>query len=130
MDEKKRVGFIPGVALLLAVLALVLISINAVKPTPSQETLEKAMDQKIKGLTTSIVNEIRNSDEISKRISANLLKRDLDNAVSSLTAYSSVAAPELAPDILALQNAIKSLTEKINAAAAPAPAPEPVAPKK
>ncbi len=130
MDEKKNVGFVPGLALILAVLALVMIAINGVKPTPTEEAMEQAINMKIEGLANSIVNEIRNSDEISKNVTTSLLKRDMDNLTASLNVFSGGANPELAPDILALQNAIKSLQEKLNAgpaptapAAAPTPAP-------
>ncbi len=128
MDEKKNVGFVPGLALILAVLALVMIAINGVKPTPTEEAMEQAINMKIEGLANSIVNEIRNSDEISKNVTTSLLKRDMDNLTASLNVFSGGANPELAPDILALQNAIKSLQEKLNAApapAAPAAAPTP-----
>ena len=43
-EEGKKVGFVPGLALLLSALALFLIGVNAITGTPSEETLEKMME--------------------------------------------------------------------------------------
>ena len=128
MDEKKNVGFIPGLALILAVLALVLISINAVKPTPTEETMEKAINAKIEALAKAVAAEVKAGDEVNRQVSNSLLKRDLENAAVSVNAFATTANPELAQEILNLQNAIKALQDRINGAPAPAAPAAPPAP--
>lgn len=113
MDEKKNVGFIPGLALLLAILALVLIAINAVNPTPTMEVLEKSMDTKIEAQANSLLMMVKNGDLIGNKIADQMLVRDLDNLSSSLANYSNKADKGLKADLEALQVSVEALKAKI-----------------
>ena len=53
-DDHKKIGFVPGIALLLSCLALFLIGVNAIRGTPSQETLEEMMATKFEVLSNQI----------------------------------------------------------------------------
>jgi len=126
MDEKKNVGFIPGLALILAALALVLISINAVKPTPSVEALEKSMDQKIQGVENAILAQVRSDDLVNSRFNRSMLKRDLANLEYTLDNLSKDAGEGLAADIAELKAAIKTMKLKLEGVkVTPAPEPKP-----
>lgn len=114
MDDKKNIGFVPGLALLLAVLALVLISINAVKPTPSVETLEKSMDKKIEGVNNSILAQVKSGDLVSGQVINKLFERDLVNLEVSLERFSAFTKPEMATDLDALKAAIMQVKAKLN----------------
>lgn len=115
MDEKKNVGFIPGLALLLAILALVLIAINAVNPTPTMEALEKAVDIKIEAQSKSILMMVKNGDIVGKKIADLTLVRDLDNLESSLVNYGNIADKKLKDDIQTLQASVEALKTRIMA---------------
>jgi len=143
MDEKKNVGFVPGLALLLAILALVLIAINAVNPTPTMEVLEKSMDTKIEAQANSLLMMVKNGDLIGNKIADQMLVRDLDNLSGSLANYGTKADKDLKAEIEALQVSVNALKAKIMQHGtvvdpapvkaeeeAPAPAPAEAAPAK
>jgi len=132
MDDKKNVGFIPGLALLLAVLALVLISYNATKPTPSEEALEKAMDVKIENLANTILNEVKNADVVDNRIAHTIFERDLKNFENSLANVGIANEPTLQTEVAAIKTALENLKAKmagkpVPTEEKPAAAPEPPA---
>jgi hypothetical protein len=110
VDEKKNVGFIPGLALILAALALVLISINAVKPTPSVEELEKAIDLKIASTNEALVAVVKNGDIVEKKVTQALFTRDVENLEATMAALAAngsddlkVELDKLAADLVALK---------------------------
>lgn len=128
VDDKKNVGFIPGLALILAALALVLISINAVKPTPTVEELEKAVDTKIAAVNDSILAIVKNGDIVTRKVNEALLLREIDDLKGSLDAVQTTAGDTaLAAEFDAIAKQLSALMIKINpTAAAPAPTKEPV----
>lgn len=132
MDEKKNIGFVPGLALLLSVLALVLIAINLVTPSPSEETLEQALDIKIQGLQNQIMQQFQyNLSEIGKS-RGKLVVSELRLAKEHLTDYAPMAGDELQADIQALSGQIDAMLAKLQAkvgsSSTVAAAPAPVAP--
>jgi hypothetical protein len=125
VDEKKNVGFVPGLALLLAALALVLIAINAVKPTPSVEEMEKAMDKKIAAVNESILTVVKNGDLVDKRVARSLFVRDLENLEASIAAMKTTADPTLLADLDVAAKTVATLKAKAllhGEVAAPPPA--------
>jgi hypothetical protein len=122
VDEKKNVGFVPGLALILSCLALLLIGINALKSTPTQEAMEKAMDLKFKAMNDEIMNVVRNGEGVNKHVAKALLARDLANVEASLAALNPGGDPEVAGQIDAIKSSIDTLKVKL-AATIPAPCP-------
>ena len=67
MDDKKNVGFVPGLALILAALALLLIGITQISSTPYSDTLEKVINTKMQALETRLIVKIDNNlEKLSK----------------------------------------------------------------
>ncbi len=126
MDEKKNVGFVPGLALLLSALALLLIGINQIKGTPSGDTLEKMMDARFAAMNDSIMNVVKNGDIINKHVAKTMVMHDLDNLQASVSALSASAGADA--DVAAQVDTIKKAVETIKAKLAPAISPAIVVP--
>jgi hypothetical protein len=128
VDEKKNVGFVPGLALLLACLALVLIAINAIKPTPSMETVEKVMDQKLGKLNEAILTVVKNGDIVERKINRELFWRDLNRLEWSLEAMKKLGEANQSSDYDSLIKAIHDFRAKVGGFAVDDAAPPPKAP--
>jgi hypothetical protein len=126
VDEKKNVGFVPGLALLLSALALLLIGINQIKGTPSGDTLEKMMDARFAAMNDSIMNVVKNGDIINKHVAKTMVMHDLDNLQASVSALSASAGADA--DVAAQVDTIKKAVEAIKAKLAPALSPAIVVP--
>lgn len=123
MDEKKHIGFIPGLALILAVLALALVAINARRDTPNLEEFEKAMDLKVNAMNESIVTAVKNGELVDKRIDRVMFLRSVDSFQSAVNSMKVVAGPDVMPDLEALSKQLVLIKAKLEGVAVPAPAP-------
>ncbi|NLH50737.1 MAG: hypothetical protein GX444_19350 [Myxococcales bacterium] len=123
VDEKKHIGFIPGLALILAVLALALVAINARRDTPNLEEFEKAMDLKVNAMNESIVTAVKNGELVDKRIDRVMFLRSVDSFQSAVNSMKVVAGPDVMPDLEVLSKQLVLIKAKLEGVAVPAPAP-------
>ncbi|MDP8223274.1 MAG: hypothetical protein P9L99_07945 [Candidatus Lernaella stagnicola] len=123
MDEKKNVGFIPGLALILAALALVLISINAVKPTPTVEELEKSIDTRFAAVNDSLLQIVKSSDVVNRKVNEALFLRDLDSLRETLNDLKATADPTFAAELEAVAASLNALKDKVGSKNGDKPAP-------
>jgi len=123
VDEKKNVGFIPGLALILAALALVLISINAVKPTPTVEELEKSIDTRFAAVNDSLLQIVKSSDVVNRKVNEALFLRDLDSLRETLNDLKATADPTFAAELEAVAASLNALKDKVGSKNGDKPAP-------
>ena len=119
MEEKKNVSFVSGLALLLAVLALVMVGWSGIADSPYQIDYKDAIDGKFSNLNSRFERIEKTlmiqSEDIEK---GKLMYQSfqLQGLNADLGTMKISGVQEFSDDVTALQNAVQSLINKVNEA--------------
>ena len=118
MDDKKNVNFVSGLALLLAILALVMVACSGIGGdiTPYQTEYKNYIEGKFGSLDTRVNELSAKFGKIEEKTGNGQLDwqayklQELSAAVGALSANS---APEFKPELMALQAQIAKMSQKV-----------------
>lgn len=136
MEEKSKIGFIPGLALILGALAIALFIINSIKKNPAAELMEQelrgkmlaiagevnALNQQMAGLDpetleadirAKVGKDLRVVSNSVEEVNLSLVKRDVQDIETALENIRENGDPALQNDVLVIERALRSLKEKV-----------------
>jgi len=133
VEEKNRIGFVPGLALILGALAIALFIINSIKKNPAVELLEHEMRGRIVQISEEVgilgrqvaeldpetlqadirANVGKDLRVLSDDLEINLVKRDIQDIEAALDNIRNLGDPDFLNDVTAIERALKGLKERV-----------------
>jgi len=119
-DNGGKKGFIPGLALALSIVALILVGVNALTGTTSEETLEKMMQAQFNKYSEQLDLQFQKSMEQIKQREDQLRVRELQDVREALGRFSQELGEEVQGDVDRILALVEDLEKKLRGETEPA----------
>lgn len=124
-DQNKKVGIIPGLALLLSLLALFLIGLNAIVSSPAAKKEQKILQEQFEVYSAKLEQKLDDALQRLEKAQGGLRQQQVVQIRSLLDSLATDMRGDYVMEMQGLQQALKALEAKLDIKS-PAPAAAPI----